>query len=435
MTDGNPSTPESGTVDYRPAGRYPNPTEARRAGRMWDVPARAVSAVALGVVLALAAAACNNSTDDGNSTDGTGNSTDGTGTTAPGSGAPPDTTAPATTTDRALDSWRCHPDLPDDPCTNTDLTTTAVDWELITTEDPRLPAADPAVDCLVLPPADPPGTVADSSPWLATVAAPLRTHCRVFVPPPLPPEPTGAAGAAAEAAFDTFLDAAGPNRPLFLIGAAEGADTLTSLAQTRIDPDPELRARLLSITLTGGRAVVVPEGQLSGGTFSNLWVCVDRDQVGCVLSWHTYEAGTIPSLDLAAFAGIPDGQRAVCTHPAGLDGSRGQLRSATFAAAPSPAPASGPGPWVPGLPAVETPFVTLPEYFVAECVNFGSGVWYLRVEPGIDPDDQRRPGPLTDPGLDAAHLGTRNLDLALALGDLSFLLERQLAAWAPTGAD
>lgn len=347
--------------------------------------------------------------------------TDGRGDTA----EPPTTsaTAPATTIDPALATWRCHPDLPTDPCTTADLTTTVVDWQLATTEDPRPSAPEPAVDCLVLPPADPPGTPTGSSPWLATVAAPLRTHCRVFVPEPLPSGPTGTA--AADAAFDAFLEAAGPDRPLFLVGAGEGADTLAGLAQTRVDPDPALRARLLSITLTGGTAVLVPEGQLAGGTFANLWVCTERDQVGCVLSWHSYEAGTVPSLDLPAFAAIPDGQRAVCTHPAGLDGSRGQLRAATFATQ------SPPGPSVPGLPEVTTPFVTLPEYFVAECVNFGSGVWYLRVEPGIDPDDQRRPGPLTDPAQDAAHLGIRNLDLALAMGDLTFLLERQLAAWTP----
>lgn len=338
-----------------------------------------------------------------------------------------DEPAPATTDDGvttttvapALAGWWCHPDLVDDPCTTADLTTTLVDWQLQTTVDPRPADPEAVADCFVVPPnaPDDDGALA----WALAEAAPLRTRCRVFVP-------RIAAGAYDQvtAAFDDFLAASGADRPIFLLGHAEGADLLTRLTQERIDPDPALRARLLSVALVGGAAVQVPEGQVAGGTFQNLWLCTDRDQVGCVLSWHSYEVGTTPTLEVASFAGLAPGNRAACTHPAGLDGSRGQLRAASF---PSSTVLT-PGPWVPGLPAVDTPYVTLPEYFVAECVNFGSGVWYLRVEPSIDPDDQRAPGPLSDPGLAAAGLGTRNLDVVLAEGDLLFLIERQLDAWS-----
>jgi hypothetical protein len=115
--------------------------------------------------------------------------------------------------------------------------------------------------------------------------------------------------------------------------------------------------------------------------------------------------------------------QAVCTFPAGLDGSRGQFREAIFPVASVAVPA----PTVPGLPPADTPFVGLSEYFVGSCVPLGAGVSYLAIEPSIDPDDQRRPGPLTDPALGDAGLGTQNLDVVVTLGDLLALIERQAA--------
>jgi hypothetical protein len=339
-------------------------------------------------------------------------------TTAPTTGPTSPAVDPPTTETGGGVAWHCHPEQADDLCLTADLATTAVDWTLAPTPDDPIPATDAAADCFYAHP-----TAADEAQaraWIEEEAARFRAVCRVFAPA----YPSGDLSALEEA-FDAYLAESG-DRPFVLIGHGEGSDLLLRLTQARIDGDDALRGRLLSAMLVGGAPVSVPEGQVVGGTFQALPLCTDRDQTGCVISYHSYEIGTTPALGAPPFAGLAPGMRAACTHPAGLDGSRGQLRDAVFATSSALAP----GPTTPGLPPVDTPFVSLPEYFVAECVNFGGGVWYLRVEPSIDPDDARAPGPLTDPALGEARLGTQHLDVALAIGDLLFLIERQLAARA-----
>lgn len=364
---------------------------------------RRIFAAAL-LALTLVAVAC--SDDDATTSSPT--TRDGGATTAPGN---------ATTTAAGAEvSWYCHPEQADDLCLTADLATTAVDWTLAPAPDDPVPAVDPGADCFYAHPAAADEDQARA--WVREEAARLRASCRVFAPA----YPSGDLEALG-AAFDAYLAESG-DRPFVILGHGEGSDLLLRLTQQRIDGDESLRGRLLSAMLIGGVPVSVPEGQVVGGTFQALPLCTDRDQTGCVISYHTYEIGTTPALDAPPFAGLAPGMRAACTHPAGLDGSRGQLRNAVFPATSELTP----GPTTPGLPPVDTPFVALPEYFVAECVNFGGGVWYLRVEPSIDPDDARAPGPLTDPALGDARLGTQHLDVALAIGDLQFLIERQLSS-------
>lgn len=329
-------------------------------------------------------------------------------------------------------SWLCHPQAEQDPCTTTDLGATVVaprDGELST--EPFTPAEAPPVDCFyVYPTVDPRAEIA----WARAEAARFSSACRVFAPlyrqanggSELDPAALDTAYSDIREAFDHYLAQLSDDRAFALIGHGQGADLLTRLAQERIDPDPALRSRLLSAVLVGGRLVRVPSGAKVGATFQNLPLCTDRDQLGCVIAYNSYDVNLPPDTGALWFREMPEGTEAACTNPAGLDGSKGQLRAATFPRLTE----ADPGPTVAGLPNVEQPFVTYPEYFLAECVYYGGGVWYLRIDTTIDPLDVRSVGPLGNAGLDSQGLGLHHLDVVLALGDLISLVEQQSEAMA-----
>lgn len=340
-----------------------------------------------------------------------------------GDAAPNTATTPTSTATRPLDGWRCHPEAVDDPCLTADLRTTRLDADLTATVEDAPPAIDPVGDCFYAPPATSDETQAME--WVRIEAARFRTVCRVFAP-----EYESGSYEGLLDGFERFVagegeGADGPTeRPFVLLGHGDGAALLTRLAQERVQPDPTLRGRLLSAMLIGGPAVQVPAGGTVGGTFTELPLCTDRDQIGCIVTFSAYEAGSTPSLDNAYFGALAPGNDAACTNPTGLDGSKGQLRASTF---PIDSPLVPP-PVINGVPVGETPFVTLAEYYLAECLSFGSGVNYLWVDRTIDPTDVRAPGVLTDPGLAEQNLGIPQHDVTLTLGDLLFLAERQSAA-------
>jgi hypothetical protein len=328
------------------------------------------------------------------------------------------TTAPPsseTTTSATPTGWWCHPDLPDDPCTGADLRTTRIAWDGNRTADDDLAAVpDAPADCFAVTP-----TAADDasgSEWARIDMARFRSLCRLFVPIHRPGEPD-----AVDAAFAELVAAS--DRPIVLIGHREGADAVTRVLRDTIDADPALRARLVAAYLVGGTAALqVTSDTGAGATLPNIPICVERDQLGCVISYHVFEDGNYPALGAAPFPSLEPGNRAVCVNPSGLDGSKGQLRAATFPTS-SPLPDA---PLVTGIAPVETPFVTLTEYYVAECLRPGDGTWYLWLGRSIDPDDQRFPDGLTDPGAAEAHRGVHRHDLALTQGDLLDLLATQL---------
>jgi hypothetical protein len=358
---------------------------------------RTRSTVVIATILAGLALSCSGGSDERTA-----------GTAAPTTAATPPTSGTA-----GAEGWLCHPELVDDPCLAADLRTTVIDWQLTPTVEDAPPATDPAADCIYLPPdATDDATALE---WARIEAARFRTVCRVLVP-----DVAGDAEALG-VQFDRYLEGAG-DRPFLLVGHGSGADLVTGLVRERIDPDPALRARLVSAMLVGGAAIQVPAGLPVGGTFSNLPLCGAPDQTGCIITFHGFEAGSPPTEATPWFGGVGPGQVAACTSPAGLDGSKGQLRAATFPVASDVTPSAA----IDGLPPVDTPFVTLAEYYVAECLDFGGGRPHLWVDRSIDPDDLRVPGPLTDPESGAQGLGIPEHEIALTLGDLLFLAARQI---------
>ena len=120
-----------------------------------------------------------------------------------------------------------------------------------------------------------------------------------------------------EAAFDWFLRAVGPDRPIILAGHSQGGRHLTALLRDRVAADPALRRRVVAAYVVGwpvSRTTDLPRMALPE--------CRGPAQAGCVLSWQSFAEPADPSLVVdtydatIGFDGRPRrGTPMVCTNP------------------------------------------------------------------------------------------------------------------------
>jgi hypothetical protein len=220
-------------------------------------------------------------------------------------------------------------------------------------------------------------------------------------------------------------------RGVVLVGHSQGAGLLTRLLAEEVDPDPEVRDRLVAAYLAGA-AVAVPEGQDVGGALQQIPLCREADQTGCVVTWASFRS-TQPPPENALFGRPRSGPgEAGCTNPAALAGGPAELHgyypSSPDASILSTMGATGGSdqPWVdPAVGTIATPFVAAPGLVTAECVRRG-GRSYLEVTVLSDPADPRR----DDIGGDLTpQWGLHLQDVNLVMGDLVELLSSQSASW------
>jgi hypothetical protein len=214
-------------------------------------------------------------------------------------------------------------------------------------------------------------------------------------------------------------------RGVLLIGHSQGAGVLTRLIREEIDPNPELRDRLVSAMLLG-TSVQVPEGQDVGGDFANIPLCRARRQTGCVVSYASFRATVPPPSNSRFGRSTRPGWKAACTNPASLGGGRGALHpylpsnAQSLPILPVPAPPE----WVDPARGVEitTPFVTLPRFVDAECAEH-NGFSYLSIIGRGQPSDARIDD-LTGADL-TPDWGLHLVDANIAMGDLVALAGNQ----------
>ena len=72
-----------------------------------------------------------------------------------------------------------------------------------------------------------------------------------------------------------------------LIGHSQGSLMLIKLIKQEIDNSPAMRKLLVSAILLGGN-VLVPEGQLEGGSFKNVPACTSATDTGCVIAYSSF---------------------------------------------------------------------------------------------------------------------------------------------------
>ncbi len=129
-------------------------------------------------------------------------------------------------------------------------------------------------------------------------------------------------------AFDAFLKAVGPDRPLILAGHSQGALHLERLLRARVAGTP-LARRVVAAYVVGWPISVTADLPRLG-----LPACARANQAGCILSWQSFAEPADPSLIVdtfdrtTGFTGRPrKGSPILCTNP--LTGASGGSAPAT----------------------------------------------------------------------------------------------------------
>ncbi len=418
-------------------------------------------AVAGTMVALLGAAAC--SSDDGAGGDEAASTTaaEGSTTTTATSGGPGEPAGPLeryadyeTASYAEASHWVCRPDV-DDICDD-GLDTTVIEADGSTSVEEFTPAEDPPVDCFYVYP-----TISRDestySDWEASPeeegyvtlqqAARLGSTCRVFAPVyrqmtltaltarlgGQEPEEgvTGDPYADVLDAFRTYMAEDNDGRGVVLIGHSQGSGLLTQLVAEEIDPNEDVREKLVGAYLAGS-SVAVPDGEVVGGDFTEIPLCTSDDETGCVTTWASFRATAPPPA--GSFFGRPrqgDGV-AGCVNPAAVAGEEVDLQAyfpadASASILSSLGAGSEGGTWLAGPEGerIDTPFVSLPGLVTGSCVE-RDGFNYLAVTVNGDPDDPRADDISGDL---SPEWGLHLVDVSLVMGDIVARVEDQIASY------
>lgn len=354
--------------------------------------------------------------------------------------------------------WVCRPDITDDICDG-DLDTTIIDADGTLTPEPFERAKTPPIDCFyVYPTISKDATTyadwdfSDEEEGYVTLnqAARLQSQCRLFAPVyrQLTLNGLGSAmggGGGAEKgdpfgdvldAFKTYMANDNDGRGFVLIGHSQGSAMVNQLLQKEIDPNADVRAKLVGAYLAGG-AVAVPKGELVGGDLDHIPLCSKGGQTSCVVTWATFRSTAPPPN--GSFFGKPRASEgeAGCVNPAAVAGGSAELH-AYF---PANADASILGSlgtstegktWLDASAGtIDTPFVSVPGLVTGRCAS-KDGFNYL--EATIHPDAS---GPRADdiPGDLSPEWGLHLVDVNLVMGNVVDDVASQAAAYADTSGD
>jgi hypothetical protein len=343
--------------------------------------------------------------------------------------------------------WLCRPGLANNPC-ESDFTTTVVSSDGTSTTEAAAPAKDPPIDCFYVYP-----TVSaqqttnanlDIDPEVKTVAVEQASRfsqvCKVYAPiyRQLTVSVIGRPGAATTAdrdlaygdvlsAWQDYLANYNNDREVVLIGHSQGAGMLTRLIASEIDPNPDMRGRLVSALLLGGN-VTVAAGQDVGGDFQNIPACRSADQTGCVVAYSSFielpppdspfgRVGVGPSSGKPATGDL----EVLCVNPASLSGGTGPLEP-YFLATRLPGVF---GAELNGTPSAATPWLAYPGLYTAHCESSGGTNW-LQVDATNIAGDQRWVASQTLGPTWGLHL----VDVNIAIGNLVDLVRQQAAAYS-----
>jgi Protein of unknown function (DUF3089) len=346
--------------------------------------------------------------------------------------------------------WLCKPGLGSNPCLSSEETTAALGNGVTYVQHPG-PAASPPIDCFYVYP-----TVSSQNVKNATFAiepeeeaiavsqaSRFSQDCNVYAPvyrqltipfingliPATQQEKEEAnviAYVGVVSAFQEYMTKYNSGRGVVLIGHSQGSAMLEQLIRERVDPVPSVRSQLVSAIILGGQ-VIVPEGQLVGGTFQHIPGCHDAFQTGCVVAYSSFlqeppnpsDFGR-PESPLGALGGKLEGvehQQVLCVNPTipFQNGAQGPLFS-YYPTTPFPGLLEP----VVQVPSAPTPWVSTPGEYAAQCRHQNGASW-LQLNytgPHGDPREQIHEtlGPLW---------GTHLVDVNVALGNLVGLVRLQ----------
>lgn len=204
--------------------------------------------------------------------------------------------------------WLCRPGADPNACRGSLKTTVKTFGEPKKVVTPKLPRK-PKIDCFYVYP-----TVSEQTTPIANLdiepaqtsianyqAARFSQVCNVYAPmyrqvtlrailsggsATVTPEEREAGYTDVLNAWNEFR-AENPRRGFVLIGHSQGSGVLKRLIREQIDPDPQVREKMVSALLIGS-SVAVPTGKRKGGDFSNTPICTGKNQVGCVISYASF---------------------------------------------------------------------------------------------------------------------------------------------------
>jgi Protein of unknown function (DUF3089) len=355
------------------------------------------------------------------------------------SGGAPAAAAPATTASSTV--WLCRPGQAADPCAASPASTT-VSSNGSATVAPSSPATASKFDCFYVYPtvSQQPGANANLKVQKVEIAAAVSQAsrfsqvCQVWAP--MYRQRTAASlakGLGGDPSADLvaynsllsgwkdYLAHDNDGRPIIFIGHSQGAAMLIRLLRSQIDPNAQLRKRMVVAIILGGN-VQVPIGRTVGGSFRHIPTCASPRATGCVIAYSTF--GSRPprtsnfgrpgqGVSLQSGQTASRRQRVACVNPVTFSSASGSLLP-YFLSVTSP---------VPGV-KVSTPWVSFPGLYTARCRSQGGATW-LQVTPTAVPGDPR-------PTVTAAlgpNWGYHLDDVNLALGNLVPDVARQEAAY------
>lgn len=379
----------------------------------------------------------------------------------------------------AADAWGCSPNSDEEMCDGGFHVVSQV-TDGTKTEFDLAPEPDAPVDCFyVYPTVDwemetgnhddmrdnliPRGVI-------GLQAAPFSSVCRVFAPfyrqaklgtyGGLHDEAMTVflrAFADVAAAFEYYLEHWNNGRPIVIMGHSQGAQMTTYLLHGYFDGATEvtqiegsrntreLRKRLVAAFPIGFN-VFTPSGESVGGSFSDLPLCEDPDQRGCVIAYRTFaerhEFGGVSSVgteidaamtDLGLLYRTKESEDVIaCVNPA-----TGPALSPEQATDSTGQPvAAGAIKLLLGTWSHDTPFEDvdlLPGRYTATCrENFFAGGYLAigRHVPAAGVDVRGDPLGVTESGNDGI-VGLHGSDFAFPMGDLIEQVRRRQAAFTP----
>ena len=354
-----------------------------------------------------------------------------------------------------IDNWLCHPGNSLDVCDH-DVSATIVNAEGSVEPEAWVADPDPAIDCFYVYPTTSldEDTFADLHPGrheevitAFTQFARFKSVCRVFAPVyrqiTIPGLLMNAGNLAnndqrnyidVANAFNHYLENHNDGRGFVLVGHSQGTSLLIELIRNEIDGRP-LQDQLVSAILAGN-SVVVPKGESTGGSFSEVPLCEDAGQTGCIISYATYRENLSPGDEgMFLFGRAPNDESEIaCFNPANpanpdeqgeLDAYLSNIGEIFQAVGPMPV-------WSSSAREITTPFVKVPGLLNARCVNDGA-YHYLEVSIAADPADPRTDDIRGDVLLNGeinAPWGLHLIDMTLAMGNLVDIIGRQAEAYA-----
>lgn len=250
--------------------------------------------------------------------------------------------------------WLCKPKQENNPCTES-LRATVVhtNGEFNPQETPI--AKKPSINCFYVYP-----TVSEQETENSNLeiepeetqvaidqASRFSQDCKVYAPmykqitltalkheeegKPLSPTASIIAYESMASGFAEFISKYDKGKGFELIGHSQGSLLLEHLIAEQIEPNPTLSKELVGATLLGGN-VLVPDGQLVGGTFKTVPACSAAAETHCVIAYSSFlkeppEGAYFGRANSPLTGGGHEGEEVVCVNPALLsqNGAEGEL--------------------------------------------------------------------------------------------------------------